>query len=101
MHRLASVLVVSVLLACGSQNPGAPADPPPAEANPDDAPPEEVHADPNEPHSGAVDEDCAFKVEGTCYKEEQKEEACKAAGCEPDKCTVGESFPAVIGCAGG
>ncbi|MCA9638578.1 MAG: hypothetical protein KC420_21260 [Myxococcales bacterium] len=99
MPRLHVLLAASLFLACSSQSPAAPAEPPAeksADAPPADAPPEEGFADPNAKPGEDPPEDCEFRVKGECYKD--KDAACKAAGCEPDKCVVLESFPAQIEC---
>ncbi|MCA9686654.1 MAG: hypothetical protein KC457_31100 [Myxococcales bacterium] len=86
MQRLAAILVLPLLFACSSQNSNTPAE----------APPEEKVADPNAEPPGEPPENCDFEVDGTCYMDQDA--ACKAAGCEPDKCMVMESYPAQIKC---
>lgn len=85
MRRIHILFAASLLLAC---NKNAASTSPPAE---------EHVADPNAGPPEPPSEDCAYQVKGTCYKEQ--DEACKAAGCEPDKCIALESFPAQIQCS--
>jgi hypothetical protein len=92
MHRLMPLVTACLLVAC-SKPADTPADPPEEtpgveEGRPDpDAKPDDNAAPP---------ENCDFEVKDKCYTDQA--EACAAAGCEPDKCVVLESYPAQIEC---
>lgn len=75
-----SVWLAIVLAACGAS-----------------APPPEVPPDPGRPAgSEPVPENCPYRVSDACY--DTSDAACAAAGCEPDRCRILESYPAQIRC---
>ncbi|MEZ4381909.1 MAG: hypothetical protein R3A79_11230 [Nannocystaceae bacterium] len=91
MHRLFPLLTACLLVACGGK-------PDSQSAPPEEMPAEEGRADPNAQvdDDAAPPENCDFTVKDKCYTDQA--EACAAAGCEPDKCMVLESYPAQIQC---
>ena len=92
MRRLMPIFTACLLVACGGKQADTPSE------TPDELPAEEGRPDPNAKvdDNAAPPENCDFMVNDKCYTDQA--EACTAAGCEPDKCMVMESYPAQISC---